>query len=71
MTSLAIKDIVDAASPYLFVINTVQSIGLTILLDLKKTANQMTAESKIKKFALFQKIGLCLCTIEGDCPRYC
>lgn len=43
MTSLAIKDIVNAASPYLFVINTAQSIGLIILLDLKKTANQMTA----------------------------
>ncbi|MGQ0794660.1 MAG: hypothetical protein ACT4N5_00545 [Nitrosopumilaceae archaeon] len=28
----AIKDIVDAASPYLFAINTVQSIGLAILL---------------------------------------
>ncbi|MBI5378085.1 MAG: hypothetical protein HZA82_05620 [Thaumarchaeota archaeon] len=28
----AIKDIVDAASPYLFAINTAQSIGLAILL---------------------------------------
>ena len=28
----AIKDIVDAAAPYLFAINTAQSIGLSVLL---------------------------------------
>jgi len=32
MTSLAIKDTVDAAASYLFDINTAQSVGLVILL---------------------------------------